>query len=342
MNKILPFLFGVVILVNLQNCKETEVNGIIITANKSIVSVGESIVLVVKTNSGMDVTSQASISINDVKISGSQYLATSPGNYSVKATYSGQVSNTISLIFNPSPSAKFVKRILFDFFTGTWCGGCPAVNYHLDELLKKNKLIVPFEIHMNSKYSPPDPLDVRPLVEDYSNAIRLAFLPTVNLDRKVAIVGGKPYDDSVNPLLTEKSDVGIVMASSISGSIVNLTVTVKYASTQTGTKLVVVVVEDNLIADQYNFTEFYGGVQGYLKNFVHNGVLRTLLTKTILGDPIVETTSVGFELSKKFTYTIPSTYQKDKLHFVAFILNSAQEVINVRSAKLAEIQSYEY
>jgi len=313
-------------------------SSITLTANKTAALTGEVVTFTVKTNEGTDVTSQATIAVNNTNINGPTYSTNTPAAYSVKATFMGVNSNEINLIVSAPPSTiKFVKRVLLEDFTGTWCGFCPAIPFRLNELSKKTNLVVPVAIHVGG-----DPYNAealaRPLIAKYT----INSAPTVILDRKKVEIGpSSKFDESALALTSPKSDVGIAMSSTLSGTNVNLTVNAKFNSAHSGLSLVVMVLEDNLIHDQTNYTDFYGG-QSIIKNFVNNDVLRALLTKSIMGEPITEVIPAGFELTKKFTYTIPSTYQKDKLHFVAFILNSSNAVVNVRSVKLSESQSYEY
>ncbi|NOS93986.1 MAG: Omp28-related outer membrane protein [Cyclobacteriaceae bacterium] len=342
MKKIVTYLLGLILLLQLQNCKETEnsptASSINLTATSLNAVTGETISFTVKTNLGTVVTSKSSFSIDNTPIVGTSYLATTPGGYTVKASYMGMTSNPITIIVSaPTSTVKFVKRVLLEDFTGTWCGWCPSIPFRLNELSKKTNLVVPVAIHVGG-----DPYRTETLAQPLITKHKINGEPTVILDRKIVEIGAySKFDESALSLTSPKSDVGIAMSSTLSGTNVNLTVNAKFNSPYAGLSLVVLVLEDNLIYDQTNYTEYYGGTP-IIKKFVNNDVLRGLLTKSIMGDPITEVIPNGFQLTKKFTYTIPSTYQKDKLHFVAFILNSAQEVINVRSAKLSETQSYEY
>ncbi|NOS93985.1 MAG: Omp28-related outer membrane protein [Cyclobacteriaceae bacterium] len=343
---------ALIVMLTFNQCNESAntpiPTSISIYADKTTAQADDVIKLTIKTNLGTDVTAK-SIIVADMKtIIGSTFSSSVHGTHTITATYSGLSSKALTITITPSPNQKFVKRVLFDLFTGTWCGWCPLSTFELEQLNKKTNLIVPIEIHKSSSYSSfKEPFDAAFLATEYMKQINpdLFGVPTVVLDRKIIFEGGSifldQYEKPVFSLLAPKADIGIAMSSSLAGSIASITVKAKFASTLSNLKLVVVVLEDNLIYDQTNYTDLYGGASK-IKNFVNDNVLRALLTKSILGDPITEATPAGFELTKKFTYTIPSTYQKDKLHFVAFIVNSAKEVINVRSGNLGETQQYEY
>jgi hypothetical protein len=70
---------------------------ITITASSQFVDFGSTVNFTVKTNEGTDVTSSASILVNNESISGSSFTATETGEYSVKATYETLTSSAINV-----------------------------------------------------------------------------------------------------------------------------------------------------------------------------------------------------------------------------------------------------
>jgi hypothetical protein len=62
----------------------------------------------------------------------------------------------------------------------------------------------------------------------------------------------------------------------------NILVSTGFAESVSGTKIVVFVLEDGILANQANYTSYYGGGSN-LSNFEHNHVLRYSAT-AVLGD----------------------------------------------------------
>ncbi|WP_460217951.1 Omp28-related outer membrane protein [Psychroserpens sp. MEBiC05023] len=74
---------------------------ITITASSQFVDFGSSVSFTVKTNEGTDVTSNATILVNNESINGSTFTATETGEYSVKATYQDFTSSAINVNILP-------------------------------------------------------------------------------------------------------------------------------------------------------------------------------------------------------------------------------------------------
>ena len=116
---------------------------------------------------------------------------------------------------------------------------------------------------------------------------------------------------------------------------------VKIGSNYNSLRLVVYIVEDNLIYDQQNYTSYYGGAS-VLRNFKHHNVLRASLTN-ILGDQIPNgNLGFGNVYEREFSYAIPSNYKKSNIKIVSFVTTGeSTEVINVRGANVGDQQSIE-
>ncbi len=104
-------------------------------------------------------------------------------------------------------------------------------------------------------------------------------------------------------------------------------------------KLVVVVTQDNITADQLD-----GGV--YVPTYVHRHVLRDNLNGTWGEDLVTGSITANLGINKTYTYIFPATYPSaggasatafdaSTCHIVAFIYNDAtKEVIQVEEKKL--------
>jgi hypothetical protein len=130
------------------------------------------------------------------------------------------------------------------------------------------------------------------------------------------------------------------MNSSIENGNINLDVNVKFALNYTNLKLVVYLLEDELVHFQRNYTTYYDNVNP-ITNYVHNHVLRASMTD-ILGETISGNTSAGSSFTKNFTIPVPSNIANaDNINFVAFLVGEDNIAINARASHANENQEFE-
>ncbi len=318
---------------------------ITLTASQNTVITGSPVSFTVMGNTGANLTSQAKIYVNSSLITGTAYTPTVDGVYNIYATCLVNnitlTSPTIQVTATQNPT-NFNKRVLAEDFTGAWCGWCPRMAYAIEQTQLQTADIVPVAIHRgNASGSSVDPFN-------YSGAsaleaqIGLTGYPTGQLNRTTTWAYPEPNNiaQAVNLTTGTNPKLGLAMNSVTTGSNVSLNVKVRFGADFTNLRLVVYVLEDNLIYNQTNYTTYYGGGSVIL-NFIHNNVLRAVLTSSILGETVTGATTTGSEFVKNFNYVIPGTYQTSKLHFVAFVINSSNTAINARDAKINEVQNYE-
>lgn len=230
-------------------------------------------------------------------------------------------------------SGQFQKRVLIEDYTGTWCGWCPRVSYGIDQVLALSIRAVPVAIHNGD-----------PMAWGNSGTwpSAVSSFPTAKLNRTI----DWSYPENSNTTQVKRLNgnnegLGLAMNSTITNNSVNLDVKIKFAKDYTGLKLVVYVLEDNLIYNQTNYTSFYGG-GATITNFDHDNVMRHLVSGNIQGDAITETTSTGSTITKNFTFNIPSNVSNaNNMKFVAFVVDSNGKAINSRAAIKGENQSFE-
>jgi hypothetical protein len=331
-------------IVLLFGCSETDdIGNLTVTASSASASIGETVSFTVKTQAGVDVTTQSKISVNGVVIKGVSYTFSTTGSNTIQASYGGKDSAPLTMMITdfPQSSESFVKRVLIEDITGAWCGWCPRVAYAIEQLSKETKLFVPVAIHNGSDPSEGGAVDPFAFNSaELTKSFDFQGFPTALVDRSTQWNFPEPDNlDQPQSLTLLKAPLGLALSSSAKGNDISLSVKIKSVGNFSGLKLVVYVLEDNLIYDQQNYTSYYNG-DHVIKNFVYNDVLRSVLTNSILGDAISDV-KAGSEITKTFSYSLPSDYQKDKIHFVAFILDSTKKALNARNADLNEMQSYE-
>ena len=104
---------------------DVKVTSISITSNKSEISLGETLTFTVKNNLNIDLTSTASIYVNNSVISGSTFTPTKDGNFAIRAEYNSFISpsiyvrikaaNTLSSIVVSSSSNEILLGELVTF-----------------------------------------------------------------------------------------------------------------------------------------------------------------------------------------------------------------------------------
>lgn len=241
----------------------------------------------------------------------------------------------------PPVSGQFKKHVLIEDFTGTWCGNCTRVSYSIGKVMEQTDKAVAVAIHNGD--DPYHFAGIEPLRNQiYPNSTDFP-LPTSRLNR--TIVWTFPEDSNIQQvknLTSSNCGLGLAMNSIIANGTISLDVKLKLAQNYSNVRLVVYLLENHLIYDQRNYTNFFGSnnVPDYV-DFEHNHVLRTSMTN-ILGDPITEETLFGKTITKSYSLAIPSSVSNsENLSFVAFVIDENNTVINCRSSEGNQNQTFE-
>jgi hypothetical protein len=244
----------------------------------------------------------------------------------------------------PSTSGLFKKHVLIEDYTGTWCGYCARVSYAIERVFidiepfdNNSKRAIAVAIHDGN-----DPYrfaNIQPLKELISPNTALA-LPQSRLNRTIVWEENEAdHIPQVKNLSSNNCGLGIAMESSVEDNTLNLDVNIKFAENYSGIKLVVYVLENGLIYSQRNYTNYFNG-QNPIPGFVHDHVLRSSLTN-LLGDPLSGTV---YGAETKITYRVPvpaNISNKDKMSFVAFVVDENNLVINAREIYVNQTQDFE-
>lgn len=320
------------------------VESISLTADNSIKIIGETIVFTVSTNTGTVVTEEAKISVNGNEIQGNTFTSENIGSFSVQAEYYGVLSEPLIINFHDGSEINFVKRVLIEDYTGTWCGNCPRVAHAIELAKEQSTEIVSVAIHRSS--SNPADANYDPYNFDSSELeayLSMSGYPKALLNR---LTRWQPLEQNnitqvINLTQGENPKLGLAMTTEVTATTINLEVKTKFSKDFEGLNLVVYVLENGLIYDQVNYTNFYGGLP-YLHDFQHDHTLRSCLTP-LFGQPIANSeTTVGKTYTKTFSLPIPTNISnKDNIEFVAFITGSDNKTINVRKAGPNVEQAFE-
>ena len=238
----------------------------------------------------------------------------------------------------PPISGYFKKRVLIEDYTGTWCGNCTRVAYAIDQVNAESDKAVTVAIHNGN-----DPYQfegIAPLKNLILPNSPLA-LPVSRLNRMNVWTFPEPTNtqEAIN-LTGNNSGLGIAMNSTVENGMINLDVNIKFALNFTDLKLVVYLLEDDLVYLQRNYTTYYDNVNP-IPAYTHNHVLRAAMTN-ILGDAITENTEAGSTITRNFSIPVPENIENaSNLNFVAFLVGSDNVAINTRASHANEDQEFE-
>jgi hypothetical protein len=238
----------------------------------------------------------------------------------------------------PAVSGYFKKRVLIEDYTGTWCGNCTRVAYAIEKVFEQTDKAVAVAIHGGGN-DPYKFTGISPL-EDLFFPSGIEY-PQSRLNRTTTWVSPEPLNvQQAKNLTGNNCGLGLAMNSTIADGNITLDVNIKLAQSYSDLKLVVYLVENNLIHKQSNYTQYFNAVNPIL-DFEHNHVLRTSLTN-VLGDAITESTALGQTITKHFSLPVPTVVENaSNISFVAFIVGADNKAINVRASHTDENQAFE-
>jgi hypothetical protein len=311
------------------------VSSITLSANKTNVGTGDNVIFTSLGNNGANLSPQSTVYVNGVAQTGFNITMNTVGTIDVYSTYTNAsndtfTSNTVQI--NVISVINFNKRVLIEDFTGTWCGWCPRVSYGIDQVNAQTNDASVVALHKSGS----DPYIVN------TSPYNVSAYPTAHLNRTTEWSYPEPENVAQVVALTSGTNprLGLALVPTLSGSTINLNVNVKFGYNFSNLKLVVYVLESGLVYPQTNYTSYYGG-GATLPNFVHNHVLRSVLTN-VMGDNITGTTNSGDVYSRNFSVALPSNItNSNNVSLVAFVVDSTGKALNVRTAHFGDTQTYE-
>lgn len=278
---------------------------------------------------GEDVTADAVIrSVTDGKtLDGSTFSTFKAGTYVFEASYSGSLSQQITVVANkalekPETTSKFVRHICAMEFTGTWCAMCPdgmaKLNYLVDTKYKGIVYVMAF--HVSSTDA--DPMEIKESLS-LSNRFKVSGYPSCVVDmRDKTDLNISDMRTSFNQSLENyPSHCGVAISSLYNKDASKAEVTVKVTSEKVASyRLVLYAVEDGLRYQQND--------GGLVRDYTHNHVVRKLLSASIDGDKLGQI-AVNKEEVKKYTVDIDKAWNVENLSFYALVTDENGYVNNL-------------
>lgn len=279
------------------------------------------------------ITDKATIKVDGIEIQNAIFNSSEPGEFEVQAFYEGLESNIINISAISPATTKYIKNVLVEDYTGTWCVNCPRVSYAIEQAKLQSDKVVSVGVHVG------DDMDMEGY-EVLTTEFGVTAYPTGKINRINDWVNPDNNIEAVTNLTGLDAILGLAINSTIEGSNINMTVEVGFKeNVEAPLKLVIYLTENGLVYDQANSTSYYGGVNPIV-DFVHNDVLRAIYTHH-LGNAIPSDQTVAENIYElQMQEAIPTTIQNNnQLHLIAFVTNATtNEVINVREVKIGEAQ----
>ena len=283
---------------------------------------------------GNNITSGTSFTVDNQLINGNTISYDEIGSHDVSANYTidSQNYSTDLIVFN---IVEPINKVIVEDYTGTWCGYCPPVAHAIYELKEVYDNIISVGIHNN------DELTIDP-ESDLRSELGISGFPSARLNRTISWFD--PYQISeVNSLLSEENNVAISIKSALEN--IDLEVNLRIVSNVelVNHKLVIYLVESNLIYDQSNYFNYVEDSYFYnlgnpIENYSHQDVLRKSITN-ISGntlDLIQPLTDYKFN----FNVEISPDFVQENLAIVAMVVDSNNNAINSQFSEVNSFQDF--
>ncbi len=309
-------------------------------------AVGETFNFTVTDNLNNEITESASIYVDGNLIEGNEFTATEEGTFTVKATFETFESDEITISAELIEGLSFKHRILYEDFTGTWCGYCPIAYIRYEVVHEQNENIVFVGVHGPVGSSDPFGNEASSAVEDLYN---VTDYPTMYLNRNVLWEYNFNYTDASLPLslIEVASKIGIASESTISGNQLNANIRLMFGEDYSGLNLVVYLVEDAIYYDQRNYyngtgvlPEFYGGVYN-VEDYYHQNVLRANPFGVNGVDISDSESSNASVIERNFQYTLPEGWNSNNLKLVIFVTDAEGKALNTREVSASANYTFE-
>ncbi|MDB2321975.1 Omp28-related outer membrane protein [Flavobacteriaceae bacterium] len=283
---------------------------------------------------GNNITSSTSFVVDNQLINGNTISYDEIGSHDVSANYTIDSQNYSSdlIAFN---IVEPINKVVVEDYTGTWCGYCPPVAHAIYELKEVYDNIISVGIHNNDELTIDQESDLR-------SELGISGFPSARLNRTISWFD--PYQISeVNSLLSEENNVAISIKSELEN--IDLEVKLRIVSNVelVNHKLVIYLLESNLIYDQSNYFNYVEDSYFYnlgnpIENYSHQDVLRKSITN-ISGntlDLIQPLTDYKFN----FNVEISPDFVQENLAIVAMIVDSNNNAINSQFSEVNSFQDF--
>jgi thiol-disulfide isomerase/thioredoxin len=321
---------------------EESIEGLILSSNETTRIINQTTTLRLIKNNGTEITADATFYVNGEALASNTFTKSQVGIYIVEAKFNRvEAGNRLEITYHDGSLIAFKSNVMIEDYTGVWCGNCPRVVEALElasqQLGANEDQLIKVAIHRSS--SNPTDASYDPYNFDSSAFEPNGGYPKAYINRKTRWT---PLEYNNLGMVVSQTQInkrlGLKLKSETLMNSIKLTVDGLFSDNFNQLNLVVYQLESGFIYDQVNYTTFFNG-DDIIQNFVHDHVLRNILTN-INGDEI-SNSSTGNEFSREFVIPLTSITNIQNAEFVAFIIDHSGNVLNARSIKANQEQSYQ-
>jgi hypothetical protein len=248
------------------------------------------------------------------------------------------------------------KKVLVEDYTGHLCGHCPAAGLYLNDTLKGiyGHCLVVISVHAGF-FAPSCPGGIAcggvppgtysanyntTAGTEWNNFFGIVSNPKGMINRIDYPAGTHSkvptgWATAVASEMAEAAKAKIKITNDLSGNTVNVTVKSDFIENLVGNyKLQVVITENNIVSWQRCYAPF---PVEHDSTFVHHHILRDVLNSTWGEDIASGGVSAGTSITKTYSYSINTNWNKDECSIVAFIYDAdTYKILQVEEAELVE------
>ena len=283
---------------------------------------------------GNNITSSTSFIVDNQLINGNTISYDELGNHEVYADYTidSQIYSTDLIGFN---IVEPINKVVVEDYTGTWCGYCPPVAHAIYELKEVYDNIISVGIHNNDELTIDQESDLR-------SELGISGFPSARLNRTISWLD--PYHISdLNSLLSEENDVAISINSNLENIELGIDLRIVSNVELVNHKLVIYLVESNLIYDQSNYFNYVEDSYFYnlgnpIENYSHQDVLRKSITN--ISGNVLDIIQPLNDYKFNFNVQINPDFVVENLAIVAIVVDSNNNAINSQLGAVNSFQDF--
>lgn len=313
-----------------EDTPRVETDPVVLTPSRSTMTANGTDRVTFKVEYGsVDVTSRSRISVKSAdgqqqEIDGAAFTTKTPGEYVFTATYDSKKSTEVKVTAQPMVAEKYYRRVCMMDATGTWCTNCPDATRALSILAanRPDRLVI-LALHGESKEKD---VMTTPVTEMLNKIHQITAYPQVVTDLRDVVTGNTIAGEVSSFYNVSRNDYpatcGLRMESKYNAATNKIDITVGVTSNTGGEyRLAVLIVEDGIVEPQLD--------RGYwTPDYVHNDVVRTLLSGNLIGDAL-GTLTVDQEVTKDYSVVVDADWKVDNLRVVAYATDGSQYINNI-------------
>ncbi len=231
------------------------------------------------------------------------------------------------------------RCVLLEDYTGVRCVNCPDAAEEIKRLQAAygNNLVV-VEMHpkgFNVTTPHKNDPDLRTdIAQTYAREFQIEMLPTGLVNRHEKL-NWQSWGGAIQEIFNDTASdyVNLTVSAKLNGTNIQVNISGNFKQdypSEGDINVITMIVEDNIITQQ----EGLGGQ--HFDEYVHNHVLRTVISDDVWGDKILDAKpSEGAEFTKQYTAALNDAWKTQDLALIVVVVNaSSREVLQAAYAHL--------